>query len=473
MHNKRLAGISIVLSGVLIMGFLAGCSASTNSSQITTGVVKEVTVTDTVESSGSVEPIQLATLNWGTSGTVAEVNVENGQAVTAGDVLLTLDPTTVPSSIILAQSDLTDAKQALTDLQESQSSAAAAQLALANAQVTYNSALSSSYGASIPHGTADEIAYLEQQIIIQKVTVQDAENRYNGFSEASDTDARKAQAKAALLSAQMELNTLELNLKYYQSSESSTDNAVTAAELAVAKAALADAQRAYDLVKNGPTQDQIDAAEAKVAAAQETVNTMKIIAPFSGTIMVLDNQVGDAVNSGNEAAVLVNASKYYVDVLVDETQISQVKVGDTTTVTFAAVSGLSISGKVTMINPIGSTSSGVVNYTVRVTLDKTDPQILIGATANVVITVSQPESMTTVPVLAVQSDAQGEYVIRVTNGTTERVTVVSGKIIGTEVVVKGDLKVGDVVEVTSSTSSSSSSNNRSNFNGGGGGILVP
>jgi len=471
-----MSGISFAVSAVLIGGILAGCSTQANASQTSTGVVKEVTVTDTVESSGSIQPIQMAALSWGTSGTVAEVNVQNGEAVTTGDVLLTLDPSTVPSNIILAQNDLTDAKQALTDLTESQSASAQAQLVLANAQTAYDDALGASYGAGIPHGTADEIDYLEQQIIIQKVTLQDAQNRYNGFSEASDTDARKAQAKAALLKAQMDLNTLELNLRYYQSSQTSVQSSVTAAELAVAKATLDDAQRAYDLVKNGPTADDIAAAEAKVSAAQATVNTMKIIAPFSGEVVVLDNQAGDLVNTGSESAVVVNRSKYYVDVLVDETQISQVKVADSAVVTFAAVSGLEITGKVTAIDPIGSTNSGVVNYTVRVTLDKTDPQILIGATANVVVTVSQPESMLTVPVLAVQNDAQGEYVVRSTNGTAERVSVVSGKIIGTEVVVKGDLKVGDTIEVTttssSTTSTTSSGNNRGGI-GGGGGLFVP
>ncbi|MRR30181.1 HlyD family efflux transporter periplasmic adaptor subunit, partial [bacterium] len=180
----------------------------------------------------------------------------------------------------------------------------------------------------------------------------------------------------------------------------------------------------------------------------------------------------DLVNSGSQAAVVVNRSQYYVDVLVDETQISQIKTGDTAKVTFAAISGLEISGKVTSVDPIGAASSGVVNYTVRITLDKTDPQILIGATANVVITVSQPQSLMTVPVLAVQNDAQGEYVVRVVNGSNERVSIVSGKIVGTEVVVKGDLKVGDVVQVTassstSSTSSTSTNNNRGGFGGGG------
>lgn len=477
MHKNRITKLSIAVSSILIIAVLAGCSSTTASAQSTTGTVKNVTVTDTVESSGSVEPIQMATLNWETSGTVQNVNVKVGDKVTAGDVLLSLDPTTVPSSIILAQSDLSSAKLALEDLQQSQTTTAEAQLALANAQDAYNTALGNNYGASIPHGTADQIAYYEAQIVIQQSKIDQLQKRYDSFSEAADTDPSKAQAYAALLQAQMDLKTLQANLRYYQNSDSSAETSITSAELAVAKAALDDAQRAYDRVKNGPTADDIAAAEAKVAAAQATVNSMNIIAPFSGEIVVLNNQVGDIVNGGNQSAILVNRSGYYVDVLVDETQIASVKVGDTAAVTFAAINGLEIPGKVTSVDPIGANNSGVVNYTVRVTLDKTDPQILIGATANVVITVSQPQSMMTVPVMAVQNDAQGEYVVRITNGSAERVTVVSGKIIGTEVVVKGDLKVGDVVEVTSTSSTSSSSSSNSsggNFRtGGGGGLLVP
>jgi RND family efflux transporter MFP subunit len=469
--------IAIALSNVLILAVLAGCASTSASAQSSTGTVNEVTVTDTVESSGSIEPLQMATLNWATSGTIMTINARIGDQVTAGDVLLSLDPTTVPSSIILAQSDLATAKLNLENLKASQTTTAEAQLALAKAQTTYNDALGASYGAGIPHGTQDQIAYYQAQIVIQQSKIDQLQKRYDSFSESSDTDPNKAQAYSALLSAQMDMKNLQANLRYYQAPETSLQTSVTEAELAVARAALDDAQRAYDRVKNGPTADDIAAAEARVSAAQATVNNMSIIAPFSGELVVLNDQVGDAVTSGSQSVILVNRSGYYVDVLVDETQISTVKVGNTAEVTFAAIDGLKISGKVTSVDPIGTNNSGVVNYTVRVALDKTDPQILIGATANVLITVSQPQSMMTVPVLAVQNDAQGEYVIRVNNGSAERVSIVSGKIIGTEVVVKGNLKVGDVVEVTATNGSTSSTSSTSSPNinrgGGGGGFFAP
>jgi HlyD family secretion protein/macrolide-specific efflux system membrane fusion protein len=77
-----------------------------------------------------------------------------------------------------------------------------------------------------------------------------------------------------------------------------------------------------------------------------------------------------------------------------------------------------------------------------------------------------------IPVTAVQSDAQGEYVVRVkSDGSQERVTVVSGTITDNLVVVVGDLQAKDKVLLYSSTSSTSSqtSNNRGGFLLGGGG----
>jgi HlyD family secretion protein/macrolide-specific efflux system membrane fusion protein len=108
----------------------------------------------------------------------------------------------------------------------------------------------------------------------------------------------------------------------------------------------------------------------------------------------------------------------------------------------------------------------LVKYTVVVSVDPTDKPVLFGATANVVITTGAPHSMLAVPVGAVLSDSQGEYVLKVgANGDTERINIQSGDLSGNLVTVtttSGDLKEGDQVEV------GAVSTNNSNNNGGGG-----
>ena len=149
--------------------------------------------------------------------------------------------------------------------------------------------------------------------------------------------------------------------------------------------------------------------------------------------------------------------------LVDETDISKVKIGDTATITYSALPDITSTGKVTFINPVGSSSSGVVNYTVRVTLDNADSSILLGATATVVIETGEAATKLTVPVAAVQTDDTGEFVNVVkTDGTVERISVVSGTVSGTSVVVtSSDLKEGDTVQLVSSSTSTTSSSSTS------------
>lgn len=459
------------LSLLLISAILMGCSSNT-AAAATTGVVQEVSMSNSVQSSGSISAKQLVTLNWETSGIVGAVNVKSNSTVKKNDVLMALDSSTAPSDVIQATVTLVSAKQALLDAQNSNTARAKAEVALATAQSNYNSALGAYWNRNTTQGTGDLITVTEAKLQLADNKVYDLQKYYDSLGEVASNDSGKAQALLNLTQAKIDRDNIKATLDYYKANPDTLDVQTLTANLDLAKAQLEDAQRSFDLVKDGPNPDDISAAQAKVDAAQATVNMLSIIAPFDGEVVAIEKQPGDQVATGDSAIIIVNRSMLYVDVLVDETQISRVKLNDPATITFDALPDITATGKVTFINPVGQTSSGVVNYTVRVQLDKSDPNILLGATATVVIDTGAAESMVTVPVSAVQTDSQGEYVMRVnSDGSTERITIVSGTVIGTSVVVKGNLNVNDVVQLSSTTTSSSSSTNSRgflNFGGGGG-----
>jgi len=88
-------------------------------------------------------------------------------------------------------------------------------------------------------------------------------------------------------------------------------------------------------------------------------------------------------------------------------------------------------------------------------LDKVANQsfIPLGTTANVVIRVKDATSALAVPITTVQNDSQGEYVLAVqSDGSTKRVDVVSGAIVGDLVVVTGDLQEGEQVQTNQQSS---------------------
>ena len=164
----------------------------------------------------------------------------------------------------------------------------------------------------------------------------------------------------------------------------------------------------------------------------------------------MDSHVGDLVNADELSVNLADMNHLYVETQVDESDIANVKLGNQAEVTLDAVPGVTLTGEVTAINPVGEVDSGLVKYKVRVDLDKVDGEIFLplGTTANVVITVKEAAATLTVPITAIQNDAQGEFVwIIQSDGSTKRVDVVSGSIVGDQVVVTGDLQDGDRIQL--------------------------
>ena len=106
-----------------------------------------------------------------------------------------------------------------------------------------------------------------------------------------------------------------------------------------------------------------------------------------------------------------------------------------------------MTGKVVAIDPVGAEDSGVVKYTVLIDVDKVAEDVFLplGSTANVTIQVKEATTSLAVPTNLVQNDSKGEYVLVVqADGSTKRVDVVSGTIVGDLVTVTGDLKEGDI-----------------------------
>jgi HlyD family secretion protein len=192
--------------------------------------------------------------------------------------------------------------------------------------------------------------------------------------------------------------------------------------------------------------------------------SLAVFAPFDSEVVVVNYQVGDTVQTTVPAVTLVNRNQLHVDVQVDESDIGSVKLGDPVTVTFDSLPEVTLEGVVAQLNPLGTTVQGLVKYTVRVNLSNTDPNVLIGMTANIQIITDKSEGALAVPLDAVQLDEQGEFVNRAkADNTLERVNVKSSEVQGDLVVVSGPLAVGDKVELVKPKPT----NNGGPFGGGG------
>jgi multidrug efflux pump subunit AcrA (membrane-fusion protein) len=666
-HQKRIfAALSVV---VLLALTLAGCAGQagaqtgSGSSGFTGyGTVTKVNYTATVESTGQIQPQHMASITWSTTGTIAQSNVQVGQTVNAGDTLMTLDPASVPSNLLTARTDLTNAQNALNQLTNPDPTTVSnAESALASAFSNYQQAQNNLSDAIVSNQAANEATLyndwsstktaldaaqnnlplanasidvqafyqavrttsllqselkvaqdsatihpddtaLAQKVADLQVALQDSQTKQNNLQVGLPTDtvnlvttlssslsayetsatnfigsvitdttntsvnlaqlqADLAQKQSSLLSAQStltdQINTREgmngtrctdatiadyqaaydraltawnlsghlPNSREYQALQTAAANLTwcssvySAAELAAADANIASTRAQIQLlqaqiatdqaqISNGsnsvyglaiqlntvwtayqdasqqlsnavtsvyelqrsPNPDDLAAAQAKVQAAQAAVNSLTLTAPFSGEVTSVAYQPGDGVDNKTAAVVLVDRSKLNVDLQVAETDVVKLSVGDTATITLEAQPTIALTGSVSYINPVGTSSQGVVYYDVRVVLDQADPQILIGATADVTIQAGQPQDVLAVPVSAVQSDSSGEFVyVIASNGSSQQVTVVSGTILPNDlVIVQGNLKEGDTVGLLQSSTGTNSGGGL-----GGGGRFIP
>jgi HlyD family secretion protein len=478
-----------------------------------TGVVETVDATTTVEGSGAIEPQQSADLFWLTTGIVATVNVEVGDQVNVGDVLMTIEPATAPGSVIQAQSELIAAQTALDELLDPTAlSIANAQQAVADAQDALDDAQRSLRNTTTPDiqyyqdAVADaEAALVDAQANLEKANIgdlaraleraedelqlktdqlndvkvaqekcpncivvwanatgrmielADAEQEYQVALDAyrvAELNYQQALASndTSVQDAEEALDDARQDLAYAQQGPGAIDLALKQAAVAVAEARLADALETLDRLVNGADPDDIAAAEARVMAAQATVESVVLRAPFDGQVLAVYYQPGDPATQAQAAMRLANRSRLHVNIAVDETEVGQIEVGDPVRLTVDAWPGLEVPAAVGAIETFGETVQGLVRYNVRVDLPENDPRLYLNMTASAIIVTAEQAGALAVPLDAVQFDAQGEFVNRMRpDGTAERVDIVSGQIVGDLVLVTGNLQPGETVQVVTPT----------------------
>ena len=443
--NKKLlyglaAAVIVIIAAVLFFG-------KANSS-VDTGTVTTVSISDGITASGKIEAQVYTTLAWKTSGTVEKVNVKVGDQVKAGDILLSLEITSAPANIISAQADLVNVKKSLEDVLKSTLSLAKAEQDLATAVKAVEDAEGDVSKLGFRNANDDVIKKTQAQLDLANKKISDAEDAYKTYKNRPDGDSDKARALYDLSNARVERDQLIANLNWYQGTPDSLDAAKYEAALAVAQAQQADAQREIDRLKDGPDPDDVAAAQARVDAAQATVNSLYIIAPSDGEVLIIEQNPGDVVSPNEIAVDIADRSKLHIDAQVDEADIAEVKLGNPVSITMDAMPDVTLNGTVTFINPVGEKIDGLIKYSVRVELDPVEEPMLLGATADVVIQVSEARDELAVPASAVKSDEDGNKYVNLieADGSIRQVTVQSGKSVGNLVIVNGELKAGDTIQ---------------------------
>jgi HlyD family secretion protein len=405
-RKKIFIPVAVILVGIVLF-LVFRPKGSEQSSQFQTATIGRGDLTATVGATGTVRARQTATLAWQTTGTVDKVNVKIGDEVEAGEELASLSKTSLPQNVILAEADLISAQQKLEDVLDSDTARAQAWIALRDAKDAYEKAY-------------DYRQYLNYPVkktrvdIVKQVTpygVVDVPKTKTYKVAATDEEIAKADADLDLKEAQYE-----------------------------------DAKQAYDRLADGPNQDDLVAAQARVDAAQATLDLAHLTAPFPATVTEAFPLPGDQVTTGTTAFRLDDLSSLLVDVELSEVDINSVTLGQAVTLSFDAILGKDYHGQVIKVSQAGSIDNGIVNFTVTVKLTDADDMVKPGMTAAVNIVVKEIKDAILVPSRAVRLVDNNYVVYILKDNMPQQVMIRLGSSSDTmSVVVGGDLKEGDNV----------------------------
>ncbi len=371
--------------------------------QFQTAAIERGNLTATIGATGTVRAKQSAVLIWQAAGTVENVHVKAGDTVQANEELAALAKTSLPQSIILAQADLATAQKSLDELMSSNTAQAEAVIALRDAQEAFTKA--DNWRKELEHNKIDVKEIIYKKFGPRTIPV----------------------------------------LKEYRAYASDETKAKADEDLALAKAKLDDAQRTYDLLKDGNTAE-IVAAQARIDAAQATINLARITAPFAATVTESYPLTGDQVSAGATAFRLDDLTSLYVDVEVSEVDINSVKVEQPVTLTFDAILGQEYHGEVVEVAQAGTVTNGVVNFKVTVELLDAGAEVRPGMTAAVNIVVEEMQDVILVPNRAVRLVDGERVVYLLVNGEAVKKEIRLGSSSDTmSVVAVGDIKAGDLV----------------------------
>jgi HlyD family secretion protein len=433
LKNKKLLIGLLSLFAILIVSAVIKARQNPKGEEVYVEKVMRRTIREKVSASGKIFPETEVKISSDVSGEITALFVQEGDSVTAGQILAKIRPDEYQSAVEQGEASVSTAKSQR-------------QISTANVQ-----------------GSTAQLELLRAEISranTQLEVVRNAHNRNEKlYKDGVISTAEFESSLNNLKSADNGLKAAEINLKTAESNLNSARENVKVSEFG------------------------ISSANARLKELRTSLNKTIITAPVSGIISKLNVEKGERVvgtlqMTGTEMMRIANLQSMEVQVDVSENDILKVSVGDETDIEVDAYLGKKFTGKVTEIansaSNVGTTAAAlnsdqVTNFIVKIRIDPASYKELLqdkrrypfrpGMSASVDIYTHTAEQILSVPLIAVtarseenkteDAEAEGKEEQQETEKASdlrEIVFVVSGDTV-TEKLVKTGIQDNDYIEI--------------------------
>lgn len=180
---------------------------------------------------------------------------------------------------------------------------------------------------------------------------------------------------------------------------------------------------------------------AKIKAAKEGVK-----ADFNGVVTEVEVVEGATVASGTKMVTLANLDDVQVSVQVSKTDLPKISLGQKVDIT---INGKAYTGEITQISGSATkNANGVAVVDTKIKVTNPDNEIILGVEANNKIHAEKADNTIVLPYEYVLTDAEGDYVFVLENGTAVRKAVKIGISTSTDAQIVEGLSENDKVITT-------------------------
>jgi multidrug efflux pump subunit AcrA (membrane-fusion protein) len=296
-------------------------------------------------------------------GQVLKLNVEVGDSVKSGDVLLELEKTTLEARRAQALAGL-EAAQAQLDLlleEPNESALEAARAAVAAAEAAYQRALEGP--------TEEDLRAAEAQLRQAEAAVGQAQAAY---------DQVKGFPNVGALPQSLQLQQATLQAEAARAQYDKLVKGATPDLIAAAYAQLSQARAQLDSLEQGPKEGQIRAAEAQVRQAetglylaQVELDKATVRSPMDGVILAVNTTAGAQAAPG-APVFTIQTNTVKVEIAVEEVRLSQIRLGQPARIRVSAYPDRVFDGEIALIAPALDPETRTVKTTIRPTGDAAD-----------------------------------------------------------------------------------------------------
>jgi len=190
-----------------------------------------------------------------------------------------------------------------------------------------------------------------------------------------------------------DLATARAHVASSQASLEKLDGEQRSGALGAAQAMVDEAQANLNRLRAGASERDLAVAGAEVQRAQAALQLAQVAldetelrAPFSGVAATLDLKTGEYVAPGTPAVHLADLAAWQIETTdLTELDVARVGAGSPVTMTFDALPGLELPGRVSRVRALGENKQGDITYVVTVIPGRQDERLRWNMTAAVSI----------------------------------------------------------------------------------------